>query len=450
MLRALWFLALVVAAALAVVWLIDRPGTVALDWQGYRIETSVAVLAAMAMVLAVIAALVYRIYLALRRAPARVGEAWRGRRRQKGYQALTRGMVAVAAGDADEARRQEKRAQVLLNEPPLTMLLSAQAAQLNGDDAAAAKFFQAMSEETDTEFLGVRGLLNQALARGDDAEALALARRAYRLRPKSEWVANQLLALQIRGGQWLDAQVTSEELGRIGVTDKAHARHNKAVLALQQGIEARAAGDPETAASKFKAAYYHDPPFVPAVLAHAGMVIDTGKLKRAADVIEKAWRVAPHPDLVLPYWRASGAEDGLAIVKATERLAAANAGHRESHVALARAALEARLWGEARTHLKAVTDDAGDDEARVCRLWAELEEAEHGDTEAARRWLTRAFLAASDRAWVCGDCGNAVAVWSAICGNCLGFDTFTWRTPPHVQRLADAGNLPAVTEAAQD
>jgi hypothetical protein len=43
-------------------------------------------------------------------------------------------MVAVAAGDAAEAGRQAKRADALLGDPPLTMLLSAQAAQLNGDD----------------------------------------------------------------------------------------------------------------------------------------------------------------------------------------------------------------------------------------------------------------------------------------------------------------------------
>jgi len=440
MLRALWFLILVVVAALGVVWLLDRPGTVALDWQGYRVETSMAVMAALVAVFAVIVAIFYRVYLALRRAPARVGEAWRGRRRQNGYQALTRGMVAVAAGDADEARRQDKKAQVLLNEPPLTMLLSAQTAQLNGDDAAAARFFQSMAEDPETEFLGVRGLLNQALGRGDDTAALDLARRAYRLRPKSDWVASQLLELQIRSGQWLDAQVTSDELVRTGVSDKTEGRRRKAVLAMQQGMEAGRAGDPETAAKKFKAAYDQDPTFIPAVAAHVGGLLDNAKLSRAADVIEKVWRTAPHPDLVMPFWRGSGAEDGLAIMKATERLAAANPNHAESHIALARAALEARLWGEARTHLKAVSHDESErDEARVCRLWAELEDSEHQDAEAARRWLTRASRAAADPAWVCGDCGNAVDAWSAICGNCGGFDTFAWRSPPHVQRLSGPG-----------
>ena len=51
--RVLWFLGLIAAAATIMAWLLDRPGSASLEWQGYRIETSVALLAT---VMAVIAA----------------------------------------------------------------------------------------------------------------------------------------------------------------------------------------------------------------------------------------------------------------------------------------------------------------------------------------------------------------------------------------------------------
>ena len=41
MIRVLLFLALVALMAFGVVWFADRPGDVAIVWQGYRIETSV-------------------------------------------------------------------------------------------------------------------------------------------------------------------------------------------------------------------------------------------------------------------------------------------------------------------------------------------------------------------------------------------------------------------------
>ncbi len=444
MLKTLWSMFVLVVAVLALVWVADRPGDVSLQWLGFRIETSFALLAAAIIIVVIVTALAYRLWLALRRAPGRVTEALQGRRRQKGYQALTRGMVAVAAGDADEARRSVKRAEVLLNDPPLTLLLSAQAAQLEGDDTAAAGFFEAMTKQPETEFLGVRGLLTQAIKRGDAAEALNLARRAYRLRPKSAWVAGNLLELQARNSDWLDAQVTGDEQVRHGLISRDDGRRRKAVLALQQGLEKRAEGDLEAAARQFKSAADLAPGFAPAVAALAGSLVAAGKHKRARELIEKAWRTMPHPDLLEPYWAAVGDADGdgfeLARMKATERLAKANRDHPESHIGLARAALAARLWGEARTHLGGLAEP-NNQEARVCRLWAELEDAEHGDAAAARRWLSQATHAEADSAWVCGSCGNAVQAWSALCGNCGALDGFTWRKPPHVASLPAAVDI---------
>jgi HemY protein len=450
--RALGYLIVIFLIVAGAVWLLDRPGAVAVDWQGYRIETSFAVLIAGVAILAAVAAIGYRVWLALIRAPGRLGDAWRERRRGKGYRALTKGMVAVAAGDAGEAARQVKRAEVLLNEPPLTLLLSAQAAQLGGDDKAAERFFQEMTENPETEFLGLRGLLTQAMKAGDDAGALELARRAYRLQPRSDWVSASLFDLQVKSGKWLDAQVTGDEQARLGLIGREANRRRKAVLALQQGVELARAGDKEEASKRYKLAHDSASDFIPAAVAWAGALIDQGKARRAGDVIAKAWAEAPHPDLVEPAMKAAGALDALSRVKATERLVPANKVHPESMIALTRAYLEAQLWGEARSRLTALGECGMESQARVCRLWADLEEAERGDTVAARDWLRRAALAAADPAWVCDSCGNAVGAWSVTCGNCGAFDSFQWRRPPHVMRLGGEahadGNLPAVTGPA--
>src|SRR5262249_57792128 len=101
--------------------------------------------------------------------PRRCARGGADNRRRKAYRALTQGMVAVAAGDAGEARRQAKLAGTLLNDPPLTLLLAAQAAQLDGDERAAEKYFRAMLDRPETAFLGLRGLLMQSLKAGNNA-----------------------------------------------------------------------------------------------------------------------------------------------------------------------------------------------------------------------------------------------------------------------------------------
>ncbi|MDP7227702.1 MAG: heme biosynthesis HemY N-terminal domain-containing protein [Alphaproteobacteria bacterium] len=419
----------------------DLPGLVSLEWRGYRIDTTVAFLFGAVVLMSFTSAVVYRFWLFLRRTPGNMAGAWKAKRRQRGYQALTRGMVAVAAGDAIEADRQVKRADVLLDEPPLTMLVSAQSAQMKGDEEAANKFFTAMVKRPETEFLGLRGLLNQAIKRGDKVEALSLVRRAHRLQPKSTWVASNMFDLQIRTGQWLDARVTCDDLARGSLIDKDDAKRRKAVLSYQLSLLARDAGDGEAALGHLRDANKLAPGFVPAVADLAGRWVDGGKAKKAAKLIEGAWGTAPHPDLLEPYWRACNASDALDRVRATEKLVESQPRHLESLIALARASLDARLWGEARQYLEKALAAAMVPQARICRMMAELEEVENADSSLAREWLMRASQAAADPAWVCDHCGNTVAQWSVVCGKCEEFDRFDWRIPESIQALPGGGDL---------
>lgn len=443
--RALRILAAIAVVAGGAIWLAENPGHVTLAWGGWRVDTSVAVLAAAVAVLSVAAALLYRGWLALRRAPGRIGEAWRFRRRQQGYQALTRGMVAVAAGDADEARHQVRRADVLLNEPPLTMLLSAQAAQLAGDDRAAARFFAAMSEREETEFLGIRGLLTQAMKRGADEEARTLARRAWRLKPKSEWVAGVLFDLEARAGRWQDAFATLDDALRRRLISGERGRRRKAVLSVERAREAGTRGDDEAAMRHAREAHDLAPDLAPATLALARGFLAAGKGGRIRALIERAWPLSPHPELVDLYLAAVVEKDPLGRVRALQRLVQDAPEHAESRYVLGRALVDAKLWGEARKMLAGFGDDPP---ARVCRLLAEIEEAEHGDLTLARQWLMRATVADPDPAWVCGACGEAAREWHALCAKCKGFDTLSWRAPPHVMALAGRANPAALVHRA--
>lgn len=444
--RVLRIVIVIAIVAVAAVWLAENPGRVTLAWHGWRIDTSVAVLVAAVLLLSVAAAVLYRGWVALRRAPGRIGDAWRLRRRQQGYQALTRGMVAVAAGDAEEAQRQVRRADVLLNEPPLTMLLSAQAAQLAGDDRAAAKFFAAMSEREETEFLGVRGLLAQAMNRGADDEARTLARRAWRLRPKSEWVAGVLFDLEVRAGRWQDARATLDDVLRRRLISAERGRRRNAVLATELARDAGAHGGDEEAMRHAREAHDLAPDLVPATVALARGLIAAGKEGRARALIERAWLLNPHPDLAETYLAASAEKEPLGRVRAVQRLVHEAPNVAESRYALSRALVDARLWGEARKVLAGFGDDPP---ARACRLLAEIEEAEHGNLALSRQWLMRATVADPDPAWVCGACGETTREWYALCGKCRGFDTLSWRVPPHAMTLSGPAHLRSLPSTQQ-
>ena len=137
MIRALIILALIFLVAAGFAWLAERPGDLLLTWQGYEIRMSLMVAAVLVALVIAAIALIGAVVRAIVRSPRSVGNFFGARRRDRGYRALTRGMVAIGAGDARTARRAAQEARSLRGSEPLVLLLSAQAAQIGGDAAAA-------------------------------------------------------------------------------------------------------------------------------------------------------------------------------------------------------------------------------------------------------------------------------------------------------------------------
>ena len=429
MIRLVLFIIIVALIAWASAWVADSPGAVTLNWRGWQIETSVGVLMAATLLFAVIVALVYRIWLFITRAPTIVGNKIKQRRSRKGYKALTQGMVAVAAGDAREAARQVKRADGLLGDPPLTLLLKAQSAQLNGDEKAAENFFKAMLENEETEFLGLRGLLGQAMKANDKQAALQIARAAHELKPKSEWLTNVLFELESDHGHWELAAQSLKQLEKINLKTKDESEtvriHRRAVVAYGRSLEAESAGDMRGRNKWAEKAFDINSAFVPAAIRLAKIYADENNSRKAMRVVEKAWALNPNPDLLEPYYRAAGAIDGIKKVKAAEKLLRINPKHYESSMAVAEAALAAKLWGQARTNLGALLQKDSTTK-RAYILQARLEEEEKKDGLAAKRWLQMATTALPDPAWVCGQCGHSDGHWHTHCHHCGAYDAIGW------------------------
>ena len=99
MIRILLFVIGIIAAALAFGWLADRPGAITVEWLGYEIKTSafVGALALAALVAALILAWTLLRYLLTR--PAAMSAYMQERRRRQGFDALTRGLLAIGVGD---------------------------------------------------------------------------------------------------------------------------------------------------------------------------------------------------------------------------------------------------------------------------------------------------------------------------------------------------------------
>ena len=413
--RALLLLAGLSAVTALALWLGRGGGTVEIEvgetWIGITFPIAVMGLAlAFVLVQGVLAGLRW-----MAAVPGRQRAARRAQRRAEGDAAVTRALVALAAGTAATARVEARRARILLGDTPQTLLLAAEAERLAGREEAAAAAFKALAERPEARFLGLRGLLRQAMQREDWAAAQRLAKEAEAAQPGAAWLREERQVLALRMRDWREALA-------LAAPDAP-----RAALALAASLQEE---DPARAAEFEKQAFAADAGFTPAALAHARRLGDAGGGRRARSVLEQSWLAAPHPDIGTA-WLA-GEKDRLARVKAVDDLIHRNREHPESRLLMARAAIDAGLTGRARSELDALVASRTADR-RAFLVLAELEEVEHGDTADARaaqaKWLRAAANAPGAPRWRCGACGADHSAWKADCASCGAVGRIAWSAP---------------------
>jgi HemY protein len=412
---ALIYLALLALGVAGVLYMVRLGGAVEI-----RVgEVEILVPFALALVLLAVGFLVLYGLLAgigaLRRWPARRRAKREARNRVEGEAAVTRAMVALAAGTPDLARLEVRRARDRLGDTAQTLVLTAEAERLAGREEAAAEAFHLLAAREDSRFLGLRGLLRQAIQREDWPTAQRLAREAEAAQPGAAWLRTERETLALRTRDWREALALA--------APGAH----QAPLALAASGQETAEG---RAAELERQAFQTDPGFAPAALAHARRLRETGSPRRAKQVLEEAWKARPHPDLAEAYL--AGETDPLQRVKAAEQLAQGNPRHAESHLLIGRLATAASLTGRARQELEALTA-SGQADRRAYLALSDLEEVEGGDTPESRaaqaKWLRMAATAAPEPRWRCSACGTDHAAWVPVCPNCQSVGTIGWTSP---------------------
>jgi HemY protein len=426
--RVLIYLAVIAALAFGAVWLAEQPGSIAFVWQGVSYSVGLAVAALALLVLIAIILLIEAAARIILNLPQRLSFASRERRKRKGINALSRGMIAVGSGDETAARRYAREVErYLRKDEPLLLLLKAQAAQVSGDRATAERTFQEMTETEETRVLGLRGLYVEARRRGDQEAAWRHASEAARLAPAVDWANEAVLEGLCARGDWRTAMDTVERRAALGLIDKATAKRHRAVLLTADAL-VRGESDEEGALAAVKEAVRLAPDLVPAA-ALAGQILGRRlELRKAAKIVETAWAATPHPELASVYTHLRPGDSTHDRMERAEKLAMLASWGPEGRIALARAALEAHEFKKARETLKPLLQERPS--VRVCLLMADIERLEGGASGRAREWLARAVHAPRDKAWIAD--GVVSDRWSPISPVSGRLDAFRWDTPPEL------------------
>lgn len=343
-------------------WVAENPGHVVIHWFDYRIDTSFAFLLLLAITVVAVLTFAGGLLRRLILLPSRLSEERNLRHYRKGMVEITYSVAALAAADVRGAELHTRKAEKLMGQTPLTLLLSAQIARSQGDESKTRAMLEEMLGHAETEYLAARSLSDAASKQQQLPRALSLAERAQAINPKEKAPVHAVISLHVRLGQWQEALLAVNKAVRRGSMSRNDMRHYRSIIYLQQGLPLLASHRYDAAMAAARAALRETPDFLPAQLFSARAFAGGGQQEKALKLILRAWKKTPHPQL----------SDTFRSIVA--------AGPKER-------------------------------QAKLMKKWSALYDAPPR----------------SDAAWVCGNCGQPAAEWSAHCPSCQAFDTLEWK-----------------------
>lgn len=421
--RIILFLLLIALAAAGAAWIADQPGEVVFPWDGGRAHVTLLEFAVGFGSAVVAAMLAWSILRALWRLPEKIRRARRERRHARGRHAITQGLLAIGHGDSAAARLHADVARRHAAGDPLTLLLHAQSAQLDGNRDAAREAFQAMAMREDTRLLGLRGLFIEAQRADDVAAAVTIAEEALKTSPSSTWASQAVLGFRCSRADWTGALAILDNNLASGLIDKETYRRQRGVLLTARALELETI-DRDQSREVVMEAVKLAPTLVPAAVLAAKYQSEAHQIRRAMRIVEAAWLAHPHPDLADAYAHVKLGDSARQRLVRIETLAAKAPGHLESALAVARAAIDASEFGKAREALAPFIDAPTQ---RVAMLMAEIERIEHGDSGKARAWTLRAVRALHDPVWTAD--GYVSDRWRPVSPVSGRLDAFQWQMP---------------------
>lgn len=441
MIRVVLFFLILAALAYGGMLLVENPGHVTLTWHGEVVDAPAALLVIGVAVAAVVLWTLVRFVFGL---PSLLRFTARQRRREKGYAALSRGLIAVGSGDGRTATRAASQAGRHLKNDPLAIMLRAQAAHMNGEAHTASAAFEELAHTEEGRVLGLRGLHAEAMRRGDESAARHFAAAAHRITPLP-WSAQAVLEHRAADGDWEKALATVETNISAGLVDKATGERQRAVLETAIAQD-KAMTAPEAALSLARSAIKRAPDLAPPVVTAVELLSRRGDIRKASRLVEKAWARVQHPEIAQAYLDIRAGDSTTDRLERAKKLVAIASYDPVGRMAVTRAALAAKDFSAARGAMAPLIAEGKRPSVRQCVLMAELEEAEHGDTGLWREWLARASRAPLDPAWVAD--GIVYESWAPASPSTGKLDAFHWQVP--AERLGPAMDAMPIPERRRE
>lgn len=297
MIRILLFLAIVTCISLGISWMADEPGQVVIDWSNYHIETSVLALVSAVTVLVFTCMMLYSLLHILISTPHNWKRTRRAKHQLLGLESISATFAAIATQDTVTAHKKLKQAQKYLPSQPITLMLSAQLARMEGNESKSRLYIEQMLGNEVTEFMALRSLIEKARNNNFIDEAIAHAKKALAIKPGDNWLIATLAGLYAQAGQSQDAvHLLDTSLKKRYINRKFFLRETAHVL-FEDAQRLVLAKRMEAAIDLLERTLGTLPDYREASVLLAQVHMMRDDIAKAVKTISSAWKITPHQEL---------------------------------------------------------------------------------------------------------------------------------------------------------
>lgn len=297
-----------------------QTGAVALNWQGWQVETSPVFVGIVLALLALAAFLVGLFVEWLRGMPHRWRLKHEHKKEKQGWQATVAGFAAMAAGNYDEARKLAAKSRHFLPDKRLGAYITAEVALRDNKNFLAKEQYKELEQDPHTAILGARGLVQQAVRAGQWADVIEHCDKALEQVPNAPWFRRQLFEALLHTHQWGRAQALWGQVKNM-YADAGEPCHGPALCLVRAHVEVEK--DAKQAHKILKDGLKTWPDFLPLAQLRTDLLCREEKTHEATKVLEHTFESAPCPHVFEAWLRLAKSEyKASRLVDRVEKLAA--------------------------------------------------------------------------------------------------------------------------------
>ncbi|MBL0849313.1 MAG: heme biosynthesis protein HemY [Candidatus Liberibacter ctenarytainae] len=343
----------------------------------------------------------------------------------KEFTALSTGLIAIAAQNKVLARKMS--AYVSYKFTPqnesLIHLLEAQVALSDKEYLVAHAKFERMLQILPTREFALYGLYNESCRQGDFQSAKRYAERAIDISSKASWCVEAILYDYVSAKEWSKAIVfLNQHKNNIDIEEY---NRNKSILLTARSLESLALNNVIAAYNDAIDALKLCNDSIMASISAAKSLILQKKTSKAEVILEKIWRINPHPEIAHIYTTISS-NDSKEYLQRAFKLESLNKKSVESLIIIIKTALKNCDIDQARA--KAMHAIKITPRKEIYLILAEIEQTYSHNLNQALYWTKKALYAIPDPLWIAED-GFLSETWLPASPISRKICNFSWNNP---------------------